>query len=618
MLATGRTLDLGGPENTWKLSTSMVRTSDVSIVGTGATVDVSAVAADGDGYTRAIRVAGSAGAKLTLTANAVKLERAVTATPTGLVAGDYVQIGSDANYPAGGTNPIADRGEIKRIRDIAGSTVTFEEELYDDYATADNAFVRKLTMPRVRISGVRFLSDTDAATAGEERAVDLYLVNDFDIKGCTFEGFNARCVSLMSSIRGKVHNNDFAGSWAAGSEGANTFYGVAVYDSCQWVKVYGNHAERLRRLAVNGSHTQGQDYYGAPRFINIFGNDAKHIYTEMFEHHGHGEQIIFSGNQCDTCDGLARIEGPGVTVEDNDVSGYDGHAVVFSDLVDARDITIRGNRFHRRSAAGAANRAIYADLSAATAPESILIEDNKIYRYDVIGTPAIEVVGTTAAIGSAVEGNRVYCTGTRTTYAVSVAVPGFTIGGNRIRGSRYGIKGTGADQDIDGNEIVCTSAEAAGYAIEVTAADQRVTRNRIRNTNVAFRLAATATNPTFSQNAARVPFSTRMFSDAGATGVRAFDNVWELDAGQQLTIASAATLTLPFGNHKWVVSGTTGITSITAQADRTVIQLLFTGILTVTDGSNLVLAGNLTTANGTTLTLVSNGANWHECGRSVN
>jgi hypothetical protein len=48
------------------------------------------------------------------------------------------------------------------------------------------------------------------------------------------------------------------------------------------------------------------------------------------------------------------------------------------------------------------------------------------------------------------------------------------------------------------------------------------------------------------------------------------------------------------------------------------VTLVFSGSLTVTDGSNLTLAGNFNTAAGSTLTLVCDGTNWREASRSTN
>lgn len=84
------------------------------------------------------------------------------------------------------------------------------------------------------------------------------------------------------------------------------------------------------------------------------------------------------------------------------------------------------------------------------------------------------------------------------------------------------------------------------------------------------------------------------------------------------TVASAAALTLPEISDMITVTGTTNVTSIAASWAQRVVTLRFTGVLTVTDGSNLFLAGNLVTANNTVLTLQCDGANWFEMARSVN
>lgn len=86
-------------------------------------------------------------------------------------------------------------------------------------------------------------------------------------------------------------------------------------------------------------------------------------------------------------------------------------------------------------------------------------------------------------------------------------------------------------------------------------------------------------------------------------------------------VASASSIALPTGFDVVQISGTTGITSIASgsawKGKR--VTLYFQGALTVTDGSNLTLAGNFTTTAGDTLTLVCyDGTNWAEESRSVN
>lgn len=89
--------------------------------------------------------------------------------------------------------------------------------------------------------------------------------------------------------------------------------------------------------------------------------------------------------------------------------------------------------------------------------------------------------------------------------------------------------------------------------------------------------------------------------------------------GGTANIASAAATALWAYTDRMVVTGNTTITSLTGNnwAGR-VITLIFTSALTVTDGGNLVLAGNFVTTADDTLTLIGDGTNWNEVARSVN
>ena len=84
------------------------------------------------------------------------------------------------------------------------------------------------------------------------------------------------------------------------------------------------------------------------------------------------------------------------------------------------------------------------------------------------------------------------------------------------------------------------------------------------------------------------------------------------------SIASAATITIPAFGEIFDISGTTGITSITASWEGRKVTLHFAGALTVTDGSNLKLSGNFVTTADDTLTLYCDGTDWREISRSVN
>jgi len=82
-------------------------------------------------------------------------------------------------------------------------------------------------------------------------------------------------------------------------------------------------------------------------------------------------------------------------------------------------------------------------------------------------------------------------------------------------------------------------------------------------------------------------------------------------------VASTASMTLGDDGNFFSITGTTGITSITAKTTGTEVKLRFNDVLTVTDGGNLKLQGNFVTANESVLVLISDdGVNWIEKSRS--
>ena len=79
----------------------------------------------------------------------------------------------------------------------------------------------------------------------------------------------------------------------------------------------------------------------------------------------------------------------------------------------------------------------------------------------------------------------------------------------------------------------------------------------------------------------------------------------KLSTGTGAAVASATALPIPTVNATNFSAGD-------------VVTLIFDGILTFTDGSNLKIAGNMTTSADDTITLAFDGTNWYEVARSVN
>lgn len=87
---------------------------------------------------------------------------------------------------------------------------------------------------------------------------------------------------------------------------------------------------------------------------------------------------------------------------------------------------------------------------------------------------------------------------------------------------------------------------------------------------------------------------------------------------QGAAVASATTVTLGADGNVFHITGTTTITGITALSAPALVVLIFDGVLTLTDGSNLKLAGNFVTTADDTITLWCDGTNYYELCRSVN
>lgn len=105
-------------------------------------------------------------------------------------------------------------------------------------------------------------------------------------------------------------------------------------------------------------------------------------------------------------------------------------------------------------------------------------------------------------------------------------------------------------------------------------------------------------------------------ADISGAGTTTFSR--DAMVGGSINIASAATINLLGRGEFFNITGTTNITSITASWIGRVVTLVFSDVLTFTDGSNLKIAGNFVTTADDTITLIAGSVNWYEISRSVN
>jgi hypothetical protein len=521
------------PPNNYKILSTIVLKSNTRLVGYNATLDMSSIALyDTNRY--GIRAEGTVGASVLLTSNAKKGEYSFDVTSvTGLAEGDWVQLATQGvnYYPYDGYN--VDRGEIKKIRKIVGTTLYFENAIYDDYTVANGAFIKKITfVENVEIEGIKIVGDT--APDSLEHGIYLKYVNGFRIKNCELENQDLYQIALISSIRGEVTGNRLRQSFYDGVTGS-IFYAVAVIDCCQWVRVTNNHAERTRHHTVTTAASSGQGRWGQPRFILVNDNIAENLMAGdagrswAFEHHGVGDSIVFDGNLIDSCYSGFNVEGgSGVVISNNIIKNWRSTAIeVDSQAKLIKNLIIQGNIIEDNTieAGGASSPIpIYFNLQAGDVIDNVLITDN-IINFDLTKYYALVVTCGSLLNTSnfVISDNLIRNTNQNggTVYAVNLTnINNIICQDNQIYDSRQGIYATGNEVVIKGNIIDSPSTRAltAGYGIYIGGNDAFVEGNIIRRSYYGMNVPANKTGIIIANNIIRADAVT--ISDAGTGTVK--------------------------------------------------------------------------------------------------
>lgn len=249
---------------------------------------------------------------------------------------------------------------------------------------------------------------------------------------------------------------------------------------------------------------------------------------------------------------------------------------------------------------------------------------NNTLRPGAAATAGIVITGATDIT---VKGNRIAAFGVSTGSTgifADTSLTRFLIEGNHIHQcGNYGIIITGATRGvIQGNVIRNCSTNSSGVRDGirlVDSTDVAVTGNNVFDdqgsptTNYALQTTGSSDRITVVGNNFRGVSQAAMILMVGAN-----NQVGKNQGPPIPTVASAATVTLPAHSDIVIISGTTTITSVTASWVGRVVTLMFSGILTFTDGSNLKLLANFVTTADDTITMYCDGTNWFEMSRSAN
>jgi hypothetical protein len=495
----------------YKILNSVIQKSGVYIISNGATWDTSELTPlDTQKY--AIRAAGTLEDSILLTADAVKGTDSITLeSVTGLTAGDYVQLASTGDYfPHTGSGGEVDRGEIKRIRKIESLTVYFEEIIYDNYTMAYAPFIKKINFVEdVKVKGIKIKGAPGSNDL--EHGIYYTYVNNFVIDETDIEDVDLYLIGLASCIRGEVKSNHLR-STLYESEGS-IFYGIAVMDCCQWIRVHHNHAERVRHLWVCSSRTQGQGYWGYPRFITVDGNIAKDMMINAsgrsyaYEHHGYGDNVVCINNIADGCYSGFDIDGGGITVARNIIRNVYGTGISITDsCADARNIHIEDNSIESINAVQAGGLyAIWCNFATGITPINITIKNNKI-RWAAAKT-AIRIQGAIANCKNLiVENNDIQPIGASigTAYAIINLCKNVVMADNRFANWASLINNDGDFSIIKGNTVINARGDAtAGYGILDTSDKSIIDGNVLEGIYQGIGLTGDSSNAVVSNNVIR-------------------------------------------------------------------------------------------------------------------
>lgn len=502
----GAVLDLGGAQYTYKITAALTGGSNLHIRGTGATINMSAIAS---GEKTALVFAGSYGSGIAISSGASENSFTVNVANTAPFAvGDYVQIDSADTYPYGSGSYNVTKGEIHRIRSIVANTsITFSTPLVDSYPTTP--FVRPITwISNVSVKGIK-ISGLDApATA--QLGIALRYVKNFDISENEFSAQDTYQVECSSSILGGINHNRFTGVYYDGVTGT-IFYGIAIVDCSQWVEVGGNIGDKVRHLVVTVCRSSGQGFFGQPHFINIHHNIS---YDSMaggggrsyaYEQHGFGRFVVWDANQAHGCyAGFNMDGGSDNAFINNQITGYAFQGIIVGETgTKSRNVTVANNTVDNYTGEVTSGLPCAIRLEVSGEMSNIVIENNKLTNCTSIASPnvgqAITVGASTVMRGVLFKGNygatRLGVDSSGAYGIASVAGVSAIFEDNHLLGWRNGISApSGASIKVLGGSVRNYTVGGTGFGL-YSNADRTIFKNvHLENISTAIRLDTSSTN----------------------------------------------------------------------------------------------------------------------------
>lgn len=463
------------------------------------------------GSSPAFAAVGSAAAEVRLASDAAEGAKTITLTDaSSIAAGDWVKLSSTA---VATSNTNQQRGEIQRVRSVAGNVLTFADPVSRAYTVTDLAGVQKLTQrQRVRIEGLTF-QGVEANTTTSYLAIKLDTVRGASVHGCSFRWAHYMSVWLTDSIFVRISDCHFADALNTG-----TAYGVGVHWASQDVTVVGCTSIRVRHHVTCGGGTSRR---GTPRRVSIVGCTAVESIDAAFDAHPGCD--VFSVTGCHVIgggqDGIIA-QGRQVAISGNTVVGVARHGIFLQgNSIGGLQGTISGNVVVR-----AGGRGIYVLPDPATIHQvwgGVAVTGNDVADSVGVGIEVAQTATTFFAEGFTVTGNAVRRPGSHGIHLRGVRDA--AVGNNHVAGvlaTFCGIYLLNAPEcTLTGNIINGGGVAAYGIRLGSAATDCAVTGNRARACGIGFAVDAASAPVVLVGNNTRS--CTTGYSVAGSGSVNA-------------------------------------------------------------------------------------------------
>lgn len=425
---SGKILDLKG--KTYLVSDSILVPSNTFIMN--GTIDFT-TASD----TAQLFVAkGTKGSSVSFSASSRGFTSFIVSSAAGISKGNLLLLNSADIF---GVGSVA-RGEIVRVQDVTGTTVTPWRRIYDTYTTTPifykPTFLTNITFQNLVLIG----KDT---TTARQYAFNLELIDIFRVENVTSRNFGDRHYQITNCLGGMIKNCDIRGISHGVIVGLS--YGIAANEATQDLLIEGCRFRDLKHAVALGGET------GVARCIKVTKCFASEIFDASYDCHPNSQFITFDDNECDNNSPIGSVngivaQGANVTITNNRIKGFAQvgilaqPACVDSAILD--DVyVISGNQVSAPYAGGTETYSIYFQNLRTSSQISAVINDN--FLNDTITTDSngitIEVPAGKGLVRDVSISNNVIVmqsTGIILTTGASGAaasIQGVSISGNSIR-----------------------------------------------------------------------------------------------------------------------------------------------------------------------------------------